>query len=249
LCTGIVEMSPVVDCDIKDEIDSKLLTVPLSPLSEDDNINDVVCSSVPADNHISSSFPSCSLSRALRDVQPDDGRVDLLSMSCFGDLQLNNCTDDNDLTNLDWLQDINLLRNISPGQQQSPESAQKENALMPYHPQRNPCGKPPYSFSVLIFMAIESSPRRRLPVKGIYEWIADQFPFYKQAPLGWRNSVRHNLSLNRCFCKVEKVECLLLLHQPWVFIALFSVNYVCRQFTLHVVVVVMYLLIIPVLQR
>jgi len=208
LCKGALKMSPVIDCDVQDVIDSKLLTVPLSPLSEDDNINEetVLCPPVPADSHLSSSFPLCSLSRALRDVRPGDEKVDPLSMSCFGDLQLNRYSDDDDLTSLDWLQDINLLRNISPGQQESSGSAQKENTLtLPYHPQRNPCGKPPYSFSVLIFMAIESSPRRRLPVKGIYEWIADQFPFYKQAPLGWRNSVRHNLSLNRCFCRVEKV--------------------------------------------
>ena len=200
-------MSPVIDCDVMDEIDSKLLTVQLSPLSGDDNINEVVCPPVPAGNHLSSSLPSCSLLRALRDVQPDDEKVDPLSVSCFGDLQLNKYADDDDLTSLDWLQDINLLRNISPDRQQCSETgAQKENAvILPYHPQHNPCGKPPYSFSVLIFMAIESSPRRRLPVKGIYEWIANQFPFYKRAPLGWRNSVRHNLSLNRCFCKVEKV--------------------------------------------
>jgi len=221
------EMSPIVDCDIKDEIDSRLLTVQLSPLSGDDNINEVVCSSVPADNHFSNSFSSCLPSRALHDVQPDD------EMSCFGDLQLSNYADDDDLTNLDWLQDINLLRNISPDQHQCSASAHKENMLLPYHPQRNPCGKPPYSFSVLIFMAIESSPRRRLPVKGIYEWIADQFPFYKQAPVGWHNSVRHNLSLNRCFCKVEKVEnyC-----RNCVFRALFR-YVVDRQLTLHVLVV------------
>ena len=64
--------------------------------------------------------------------------------------------------------------------------------------------KPPYSFSCLIFMAIEDSPGKALPVKEIYGWILDHFPFYKIAPIGWKNSVRHNLSLNKCFRKVEK---------------------------------------------
>lgn len=64
--------------------------------------------------------------------------------------------------------------------------------------------KPPYSFSCLIFMAIEDSPARALPVKQIYNWIQSHFPFYRNAPTGWKNSVRHNLSLNKCFCKVEK---------------------------------------------
>lgn len=64
--------------------------------------------------------------------------------------------------------------------------------------------KPPYSFSCLIFMAIEDSPIKALPVKDIYGWIVDHFPYYKSAPTGWKNSVRHNLSLNKCFRKVEK---------------------------------------------
>lgn len=200
-------MSPVVDCDAVEEIDSKLQIMPVSPLSENDIVDEVVCPPTPTSAHFSNGFPSCSLSRPLRDVQLDDAEMDPLSMSCFSDLQLDKLADDGDLTSLDWLQDINLLRNISPDRQQSFNSSlQKENSLMlPYHPKQNPCGKPPYSFSVLIFMAIESSPHRRLPVKAIYEWIANQYPFYRRAPLGWRNSVRHNLSLNKCFCKVDKV--------------------------------------------
>jgi len=210
-------MSPVVDCDIKEETDSQLLVLPVSPFSEDENVEEVVCPASPGVNHLSNSFPSCSLSMALRDVQPDDVKVETLSMSCFADLKLDKFADDDDLTSLDWLQDINLLRNISPDRQHcsdpSLDGSQKENTLSPYHPKHNPCGKPPYSFSVLIFMAIESSPQRRLPVKGIYQWIADQFPFYRRAPLGWHNSVRHNLSLNKCFCKVEKVENSVLLQK------------------------------------
>lgn len=53
-------------------------------------------------------------------------------------------------------------------------------------------------------MAIEDAPTKALPVKEIYNWILDHFPFYKNAPTGWKNSVRHNLSLNKCFCKVDK---------------------------------------------
>lgn len=64
--------------------------------------------------------------------------------------------------------------------------------------------KPPYSFSCLIFMAIEDSSNKALPVKDIYAWILDHFPYFRNAPTGWKNSVRHNLSLNKCFRKVEK---------------------------------------------
>jgi hypothetical protein len=34
--------------------------------------------------------------------------------------------------------------------------------------------------------------------------MCDHFPYFKTAPNGWKNSVRHNLSLNKCFEKIEK---------------------------------------------
>uniref|UniRef100_G3PY26 Si:ch211-145o7.3 n=1 Tax=Gasterosteus aculeatus TaxID=69293 RepID=G3PY26_GASAC len=64
--------------------------------------------------------------------------------------------------------------------------------------------KPPYSFSSLIFMAIEDSPERRLPVKDIYDWIVNNFPFYRTASGRWRNSVRHNLSLSKGFQRIRR---------------------------------------------
>lgn len=75
---------------------------------------------------------------------------------------------------------------------------------VPYDPMVHTTSKPPYSFSCLIFMAIEDSPQKALPVKDIYAWILNHFPYFKNAPTGWKNSVRHNLSLNKCFQKVEK---------------------------------------------
>lgn len=64
--------------------------------------------------------------------------------------------------------------------------------------------KPPLSFACMIFMSLESSPTKTLPVKEIYDWIQWKFPFYRSAPAGWKNSVRHNLSLNKCFKKVTR---------------------------------------------
>lgn len=75
---------------------------------------------------------------------------------------------------------------------------------IPYDPLVHTNKKPPYSFSCLIFMAIEDSEQKALPVKEIYTWILEHFPYFKNAPTGWKNSVRHNLSLNKCFEKVEK---------------------------------------------
>lgn len=80
----------------------------------------------------------------------------------------------------------------------------KHPTHIPYDPHLHRNSKPPYSFSCLIFMAIENSPVKALPVKEVYAWILDHFPYFRNAPTGWKNSVRHNLSLNKCFRKVEK---------------------------------------------
>ncbi|KAH8286675.1 hypothetical protein KR018_009515 [Drosophila ironensis] len=81
---------------------------------------------------------------------------------------------------------------------------QKHPNNVPYDPLVHTNNKPPYSFSSLIFMAIEGSNEKALPVKEIYAWIVQHFPYFKTAPNGWKNSVRHNLSLNKSFVKVEK---------------------------------------------
>ena len=64
--------------------------------------------------------------------------------------------------------------------------------------------KPPHSYIGLIAMAILSNADRKMVLSDIYQYILDHYPYFRNRGPGWRNSIRHNLSLNDCFVKAGR---------------------------------------------
>ena len=66
--------------------------------------------------------------------------------------------------------------------------------------------KPDISYIELVAKAIMDSSDNSILLADIYQWIEDNFPYYKVTKNSWRNSIRHNLSVNECFVKNKRVK-------------------------------------------
>ncbi|XP_035111347.3 forkhead box protein M1 isoform X5 [Callithrix jacchus] len=123
------------------------------------------------------------------------------------------CTINSSLSNIQWLRNMNSdgLGSCSIKQ----EMEEKENCHLeqrqvkveePSRPsaswQNSVSERPPYSYMAMIQFAINSTERKRMTLKDIYTWIEDHFPYFKHiAKPGWKNSIRHNLSLHDMFVR------------------------------------------------
>uniref|UniRef100_A0A8D2BCX7 Forkhead box protein M1 n=1 Tax=Sciurus vulgaris TaxID=55149 RepID=A0A8D2BCX7_SCIVU len=132
--------------------------------------------------------------------------------SCAGG-ETAGCTLDNSLTNIQWLGKMSSdgLGSCSIKQ----EMEEKENCHLEQRQVKmeEPSGtstswqdsvsqRPPYSYMAMIQFAINSTERKRMTLKDIYTWIEDHFPYFKHiAKPGWKNSIRHNLSLHDMFVR------------------------------------------------
>ncbi|RLV89910.1 hypothetical protein DV515_00014638 [Chloebia gouldiae] len=69
-------------------------------------------------------------------------------------------------------------------------------------------------------MAIRASPGQRLPLSGIYAYIAERFPFYRGSSRQWQNTSRPEHAaaearpLSRCSRGLDLGEIVILLFEP-----------------------------------
>ncbi|CCD67108.1 Fork-head domain-containing protein [Caenorhabditis elegans] len=64
--------------------------------------------------------------------------------------------------------------------------------------------RPPYTYASLIRQAIMESSDCQLTLNEIYTWFTETFAYFRRNAATWKNAVRHNLSLHKCFQRVEQ---------------------------------------------
>ncbi|CAG9859725.1 unnamed protein product [Phyllotreta striolata] len=115
-----------------------------------------------------------------------------------------------DLTSLNWLHNITNIMSVpniptppvSPPPKPKRKSAahQEDLTININYYKNNGDKKPPFSYATLICMAMSKN-GNKMTLSAIYNWILENFLYYRKAHPSWQNSIRHNLSLNKCFVK------------------------------------------------
>ncbi|NWR53033.1 FOXM1 protein, partial [Regulus satrapa] len=124
---------------------------------------------------------------------------------------------DNSLTNIQWLGKMrsdglnpSSVKEDTEKENQMPQQervkvsrrTEEEAAAASSSWQDSVSERPPYSYMAMIQFAINSTEKKRMTLKDIYTWIEDHFPYFKHvAKPGWKNSIRHNLSLHDMFVR------------------------------------------------
>lgn len=122
----------------------------------------------------------------------------------------------NSLTSMEWLGQLNIpasLNGNSPNGKNGPGSTNSLDPSKGTIPMRkspsSPLdtsatwdeqqpvkdGKPPYSYANLITFAINSSPKKKMTLSEIYQWICENFPYYREAGNGWKVCI---MPVNNC---------------------------------------------------
>uniref|UniRef100_A0A8C7DSV3 Forkhead box P2 n=1 Tax=Oncorhynchus kisutch TaxID=8019 RepID=A0A8C7DSV3_ONCKI len=86
-------------------------------------------------------------------------------------------------------------------------SMQLSSEIAPnYEFYKNADVRPPFTYATLIRQGIMESGDMQLTLNEIYSWFTRTFAYFRRNAATWKNAVRHNLSLHKCFVRVENVK-------------------------------------------
>jgi len=71
---------------------------------------------------------------------------------------------------------------------------------------QDPDVRPPYTYASLIRQGVLDSPNGELTLNEIYNWFMKNFAYFRKNTSTWKNAVRHNLSLHKCFVRKENYK-------------------------------------------
>jgi hypothetical protein len=66
--------------------------------------------------------------------------------------------------------------------------------------------RPQLPYSDLITQAILSSQSQKATLRDIYNFMIREYPYFREDQDGWKNSIRHNLSLSKRFVRVPRPD-------------------------------------------
>ena len=108
------------------------------------------------------------------------------------------------LTSMDWLPKLSMtaagIGNFSPPTSKSESSSDSRASkniqsvsssvvhAEPVDYKSDPTAKPSHSYAHLITMAINESPNKKMSLSEIYQWISDNFAYYRHSHTGWKVS-------------------------------------------------------------
>ncbi|XP_076750273.1 forkhead box protein J1-B [Xylocopa sonorina] len=147
-------------------------------------------------------------------------RTDRGSSAMKGNMHNDDYGVEAELTSLSWLQSLDITSASSlptppcspspppvtrqPRKKLSPLiKAELDLAANAEKYRTDPDTKPPFSYATIICLAMRAN-NNKVSLSNIYAWIRENFLFYKYADPTWQNSIRHNLSLNKCFVKLPR---------------------------------------------
>lgn len=102
---------------------------------------------------------------------------------------------DDSLTNLSWLHDINIFKRTMPTIKRSEPASSTEPEPVEHQEidddqwrayRNQPNVKPTYSHYQLIVLAMRHSGAEKMTLAMIYDWIVDNFPYFKKLDATWQ---------------------------------------------------------------